>query len=165
MGTVPALSARAVAAETYRDAISHHPAGVAIVTAWDGNAPVGMTVSTVTSHSVAPPTLSCDLALDSATLAVIRSTGGYAIHLLAEDQADLAVRFAARATDRFAGTDWWRWHGLPVLPGVLARFACELHTDIEIGDHALVLGTVTDLDVDPTRRPLVHHRRGFHSVR
>lgn len=153
-----------VAVDTYRDAVSLHAAGVAVVTSVADDEPVGLTVSTFASHSVSPPTISCDLAASSRTLLAIRGARRFAVHLLASDQEEIARRFATRRIDRFAGLDWRYRDGLPALPGVVARFGCDLLTDVEVGDHAVVLGTVTSTDTHPDRRPLVHQARRFHSV-
>lgn len=146
---------------TFRDAIRHQATGVAIITSVDQQAPVGMTVSTVVSHSIDPPTVSCNLALTSSTLAAIRSARRYAVHLLDASQGALALRFADPDVDRFADTDWDWDHDLPVLAGVLARFHCELLADLEVGDHTIVLGTVVHAETDTTRSPLIHHNRQF----
>ena len=148
----------------FTDAVRHHAAGVAVVTSLDLDGPVGMTVSTFASHSVEPPTVSCDLAVTAATLAAIRAERRFVVHLLASHQQELALRFAASGTDRFAGGGW-RWQdGLPVLDDVLAVFTCRLLTEVEVGDHAIVLGTVTDVATDATRTPLVHQDRAFHRI-
>ncbi len=162
--TSTSLTLATVSPSTYRDAISHHAAGVAIVTTAVADEPVGLTVSSVASHSVEPPTLSCDLALTTRTLPALRAQGRFAIHLLAEDQAGLASRFARSGVDRFADTAWQWWEGLPTPEGALANFACEHLADMEVGDHAVVLGTVTAVAVDEQQRPLVHQGRGFHRL-
>jgi flavin reductase (DIM6/NTAB) family NADH-FMN oxidoreductase RutF len=150
-----------VAPAAFRDAISQHAAGVAVVTSVDGSAPVGMTVSTFASHSVDPPTVSCDLAVTSATLAAIRDARRFAVHLLDARQEELALRFASSRVNRFADTRWSWADGLPALDGVLARFACTLLADVEVGDHVVVLGTVTEATADPARTPLIHQDRRF----
>ncbi len=43
--------------EAFRHAFRHHPAGVAVVTADAGDGPAAMTVSSVASVEVDPPTL------------------------------------------------------------------------------------------------------------
>lgn len=149
-----------VAFQDYLDAVARHAAGVTVVTSVRLGRPVGATVSTFASHSVSPPTVSCDLGEDSSTLAAIRSADRFAVHLLADDQSDLALRFAGSG-DRFAGGGWSWDDGLPALVGVVARFACELQTTVHVGDHVVAFGTVTDTLVDENRAPLVHQNRTF----
>lgn len=156
-----AVTDQPVASAVFRDAISHHAAGVAIVTTAGPDGPAGVTVSSLASHSVDPPTLSCNLGVQSATLAAIRWRRRFAVHLVADTQADLAAHFAGRAPDRFAGTTWTWWEGLPALPDVVTSFACELLTEVVVGDHAIILGSVSDTLVTPSQRPLVHQGRDF----
>ena len=152
-----------VATEDYLDAVAQHAAGVAVVTSVEFGRPVGATVSTFASHSIDPPTVSCDLAQDSSTLAAIRRAGRFAVHLLADDQGELAMRFAGRG-DRFAGDGWSLDDGLPAISGVVARFTCELQTTVHVGDHVVVFGTGTDTLIDDDRAPLVHQNRRFRRV-
>lgn len=147
---------------TYRAAVAHHAAGVAIVTSVADERPVGLTVSSFTSHSVDPPTVSCDLAVTTRTLPAIRSAGRFQVHLLSGDQEALATRFAMTDIDRFDDDAWSWWDGLPSLPGVMARFTCELAAEVTVGDHAVVFGTVTGVTLDAARSPLIHQARGFH---
>lgn len=152
-----------VATQDYLDAVARHAAGVTVVTSVEYGHPAGATVSTFASHSIDPPTVSCDLAEDSSTLAAIRRAGRFAVHLLGDDQSEVARRFAGRG-DRFAG-DGWRWDdGLPALMGVVARFACELQTTVHVGDHVVVFGTVSDTLVDDERAPLLHQDRAFRRI-
>ncbi len=153
-----------VDATAYRAAVSQHAAGVAIVTSTADGRPVGMTVSSFASHSIAPPTVSCDLATSSRSLAAIRDHRRFVVHLLDERQEAVAVRFATPDLDRFDAPDW-RWErGLPVLDGTMARFEAELITDVEVGDHAVVLGAVVDVEVAAVARPLIHQDRRFHGL-
>ena len=159
-----AVADQLVTPAAFREAISHHAAGVAVVTTDGPDGPAGVTISSLTSHSVEPPTLSCNLATASATLTAIRWRRRFAVHLLADTQADLATHFAGRAPDRFTGTVWTWWEGLPKLPDVVTSFACDLLTEVAVGDHAIILGTVSAATASPSQRPLVYQRRDFHHI-
>lgn len=159
-----ALTAQPVAPAVFRDAISHHAAGVAVVTTAGADGPAGVTVSSLASHSVDPPSLSCNLGVESATLAAIRWRRRFAVHLLADTQAELAAHFAGRAPERFTGTTWTWWEDLPALPDVVTSLACDLLTEVVVGDHAIILGTVSAATTSPARLPLVHQRRDFHRL-
>lgn len=152
-----------VRTQDYLDAVAQHAAGVTVVTSVEYGRPAGTTVSTFASHSIDPPMVSCDLAENSATLTAIRWADRFAVHLLADDQSELALRFAGRG-DRFAG-EGWSWNdGLPALAGIVARFVCELQTTVHVGDHVVVFGTVTDTLVNEDKAPLLHQNRTFRQV-
>ena len=63
-----------ISAEQFRFAFRSHPAGVAVVTADAGDGPVAMTVSSVASISIDPPTLMFSAsAISSSTPTICRA--------------------------------------------------------------------------------------------
>ncbi|HET9380247.1 MAG TPA: flavin reductase family protein [Streptomyces sp.] len=141
-------------------------AGVSVVTARGEDGPVGMTVSAVTSVSARPPLLLACLREGSRTLAAIREHGVFGVHLLREEQHELAARFASpavTAAGRFAGTEPAEVLGVPVLPGVLAWSVCLLEDVRGYGDHQVVVGRLAAVHVGGGR-PLLWHDRTFRSL-
>ncbi|MEU4051165.1 flavin reductase family protein [Streptomyces olivaceus] len=141
-------------------------AGVAVVTARGDDGPLGMTVSAVTSLSARPPLLLACLRDGSRTLAAVRARRTFAVHLLREEQQDLAGRFASPTTtaaERFAGTDTRQILGVPVLAGSLAWSVCLTEDVRRYGDHHLVVGRVAAVHVG-AGRPLLWHDRRFGSL-
>ncbi|MEU6287778.1 flavin reductase family protein [Streptomyces sp. NPDC046988] len=138
-------------------------AGVTVVTARGEDGPLGMTVSAVTSLSARPPLLLACLRDGSRTLAAVRARRAFAVHLLREEQQDLAGRFASPTTtaaERFAGTDTRQVLGVPVLAGSLAWSVCLTEDVRRYGDHHLVVGRVAAVHVG-AGRPLLWHDRRF----
>lgn len=135
-------------------------AGVTIVTALGDDGPTGMTASSVTSVSLRPPLLLVSLAEHSRTLAAIRSRRAFGVHLLRNDQRDLAERFATYRAGRFPERTGRRVLGVPVLPDVLAWSVCLLDGVHEYGDHTLVIGRVAAAHAG-LGRPLLWHDRAF----
>ncbi|NUP20799.1 MAG: flavin reductase family protein [Streptomyces sp.] len=142
-------------------------AGVSVVTARGEDGPLGMTVSAVTSLSARPPLLLACLRDGSRTLAAVRAHGVLAVHLLREEQYDLAGRFAhptIPAAQRFAGTDTRQVLGVPVIAGALAWSVCLVADVRRYGDHHLVVGQVAAVHVGGGR-PLLWHDRRFRALR
>jgi flavin reductase (DIM6/NTAB) family NADH-FMN oxidoreductase RutF len=139
-------------------------AGVAVVTACGASGWSGTTVSTVTSVSLDPPIMLCCVAHGSRTLGAIRHAARFAIHLLADDQADLARRFSQAPSDssRFVelGYDLRLVHGAPVIAGALAVGWCDLHSISEVGDHVVVFGRLLAVRVG-RGGPLLWHERSY----
>jgi flavin reductase (DIM6/NTAB) family NADH-FMN oxidoreductase RutF len=141
-----------------RAAMGRFGAGVVVVTArHPALGPFGQTASSMASVSLAPPLVLVCLRSNSATLAAIEASWGFAINVLAKPQLGLADRFANGRLSfddvphrRSAHT------GSPLLDGTLVTVECELHELGDGGDHRVVVGRVLalrDAAVDPRRSP------------
>ncbi|MCE0763311.1 flavin reductase [Pseudonocardia kujensis] len=149
----------------FRRVLGHHPTGVCVVTAVgrDGR-PVGVTVGSFTSVSLDPPLVAFLPSKGSRVLETIVEAGRFAVNLLGGDQVELCRRFASRDRDRFDATPWRPSPlGSPLLIDAPAWIDCTLHSVLEIGDHALVVGAVTDLDVERPTAPLMFFQGGYGS--
>jgi 3,4-dihydroxy-2-butanone 4-phosphate synthase len=148
-----------------REVMGHFATGVSVVTARgvDG-APVGTTANAISSVSLDPPLLLACLARGSETLAAIRAEGRFAVNVLAADQRHHSDRFAAKgAAVRAHEVDFDdHAHGVPVLPGALARIACEVEAIHPAGDHEIVVGLAHHLEHgEPGARPLLFYRGSY----
>lgn len=134
----------------FRSAMRHLTAGVSIITAGRGRDITGMTVTSVTSLSVEPPTLLVSINRDASSFPLIRRYGAFGVNILNADQLDVAERFAGRGglkgADRFAGGQWVTGvSGVPLLVGALAAFDCEVEEIVERHSHGIVIGRVRDI--------------------
>ncbi|TDQ53333.1 flavin reductase (DIM6/NTAB) family NADH-FMN oxidoreductase RutF [Actinorugispora endophytica] len=157
----PRTDGTQVSADLFRATLGTHAAGVVIVTAPSPDGPpVGMTATSFTSVSLAPPLVSFYVNAASGTWPGIRDARGFAVNILAEHQHDTAARFATRGVDRFAPPTRWSEgpDGLPLLDGVAAHVLCERHDLLAVGDHWLVVGRVVGAAVDGGTDPLLYHR-------
>lgn len=129
-------------ARHYRNALGAFTTGVTVVTATTPDGPIGMTVNSFTSVSLDPPLVLWSPAKSSSRHAAFTSAGHFAIHVLSADQDLLSARFT-RGGLGFEELFWNQNHeGVPVIPGTLARFECELSSMHDAGDHTLILGRV-----------------------
>ena len=143
-----------------RIVFGQYPTGVTVITALDAyDEPVGMTANSFASVSLSPPLIlwSVDLAGDSHD--VYTTATHFCVHLLAEDQQELANRFANREKDRFAGIDWTKGKfGSPLLPNYLCRIQCQREKVLDGGDHSIILGRVHSIETTDEQKPLVFHQ-------
>lgn len=146
--------------QEFRDLMAGVCAPVTIVTATAEGLPYGTTVSAFASLSLRPPMVTVALDRGSECLSRITATGRFGVNVLARSQDDLALGFARRDTDRFAGVDWHFDHGLPRLDSAPGWLACEVSNVVEGGDHLLLLGTVIHARTTPAP-PLVYGYRTF----
>lgn len=143
---------------TFRDACGRFLTGVTIVTAADAEArPIGMTANAFTSVSLDPPLVLVCVGKSAASHATMVQTDNFAVHVLSDDQEDLSTTFArsaAQGEDKFADLDWDEdEHGVPSLPGSLARMSCRVWDRLDAGDHLVVIGQVLALEVEDAPRP------------
>ncbi|XVU27727.1 flavin reductase family protein [Actinoplanes sp. CA-054009] len=145
---------------TFREVLGHVPTSVAVVTTADGAGPVGMTVGSFTSISLDPPLVGFFADAGSATLTRVGAAGRFCVNVLTHAQHHLCRAFAGRAGDRFRGVEHSPGgNGAPRLSEAVARIECDVDSTVTVGDHVLVVGRVTALDVArPATRPLVFFR-------
>lgn len=148
-----------------RDALGMFATGVTIVTtlAPDGT-PVGLTVNSFNSVSLAPPLVLWSLAHKALSLEVFTQATHYAIHVLTAAQHELAVRFATRNADRWIGTTWHPGKtGVPVLAGAAAVFECASRHQYPGGDHTILVGEVLHSTHHMGGAPLLYHSGLFYT--
>jgi 3-hydroxy-9,10-secoandrosta-1,3,5(10)-triene-9,17-dione monooxygenase reductase component len=150
----------------FRDVFGHFVTGVTIVTAMDGDAPVGMAANSFTSLSLAPPLVLFCVADSSSTWPRIESAGRFAINILGEEHESLSQLFALKGADRFSKVQWRRGiSGAPVLDDAIAYIDCEFEAKHPGGDHQIVVGRVVDVDMRQDARPLVFFKGAYRKIR
>lgn len=132
----------------YRRALGGFATGVAVITTSDGDGGVlGITVNSFTSVSLEPPlVLWClDDASDRRDPFVL--TERFAVNILGADDAALSDRFA-RGEEYWLGADELDPLACdpPRLRHALSRLACTVRQRIQLGDHLVIIGEVTEFD-------------------
>jgi flavin reductase (DIM6/NTAB) family NADH-FMN oxidoreductase RutF len=143
-------SDRVVAAGDFRSAMRHLAGGVSVITVGRGNDITGMTVTSVSSLAVDPPSLVVSINRASSSWPLLKRHGFFGVNILTADQIDVAERFTGKdglkGAERFAGATWTSGaSGVPLLAGALAAIDCEAEDIIERHSHAIVIGRVLDL--------------------
>lgn len=134
----------------FRGAMRHLTGGVSVITAGRGGEITGMTVTSVASLAVDPPTLIVSINRDASSFPLITRLSAFGVNILAADQLDIAERFAGKAglkgADRFVGAEWIAGvSGAPLLVGALAALDCEVEEIIERHSHGIVIGRVREI--------------------
>jgi flavin reductase (DIM6/NTAB) family NADH-FMN oxidoreductase RutF len=155
----------AVPPDLLRTVLRQHAKGVAVITAGMG-APVGFCATSLASLSLDPPLLSFTVGLRSTSWVTMQTARYVMIHLLAENQEQIARRFAGAGPDKFGpATAWHRGpFNLPTLDGVLAWLVLAPGGHVPVGDHTLVIGRVVAAQSATHDRPLIHYDGRFAPV-
>ncbi|MEY8829964.1 flavin reductase family protein [Sedimentitalea sp. XS_ASV28] len=126
----------------YRMALGCFGTGVTVVTTATEDGPLAMTANSFASVSLEPAMVLWCAAKHSKRYNAFANARDYAIHILAEDQMDLAVHFSRVGTD-FSPTSWQPDEaGVPILQGCIARFDCRQTALHDAGDHTIIVGEV-----------------------
>lgn len=145
----------------YKEALASFPSGVTVITALDADGSiVGITASAFSALSLDPALVLFCPSYSSATHPVLAERGHFAIHLLAGHQQDIAYAFASKGKDKAAAIPWQLSElGNPLLEGAVAIIECDLWREYEGGDHAIIVGKVTNLILpsEPATPMLYHH--------
>lgn len=145
MGTIFHPFVADASASDFRGAMRHLTGGVSVITTGRGTEVTGMTVTSVTSLSVDPPTLIVSIRRDASTFPILKRRGVFGVNILNVDQIEIAERFAGKGElkgmDRFAGAKWFRaMTGAPLLVGALSALDCEVEDIIDRHSHGIVVG-------------------------
>ena len=157
-------TASGVDGPTFRRSIARWATGVSVVTARDGDVVAGLTVNSLLSVSLEPPTLLVSLTTEADTTPVIERSRHFGVSLLSSAQQALSERFASavQPAEKFAGVAVHvSPHGIPLLDGALATFECALERSIPAGDHHLLLGRVLAVENGPDGLPLTFYRSRY----
>ncbi|MBS9478706.1 flavin reductase family protein [Ancylobacter radicis] len=153
----------------FRTAMGRTASGVTVVTTDGAAGRGGVTVSSLCSLSMEPPSVLFCLHKDSRVLPTLLENGVFAANILAHDQHRVADSFAGLIAeyreDRFAIADWDALTtGAPLLKGALCRFDCRIASVFGFGTHHIIAGEVMALETAETR-PLVYSNRAYHHLK
>jgi flavin reductase (DIM6/NTAB) family NADH-FMN oxidoreductase RutF len=152
----------------FRNLLARWASGVSVVTSNDNGLLYGVTVSSFSSLSLDPPLVLVCLASANRMVDMIRTTGGFAVSLLASDQRDASNYFAQPGrppTPDFTVVEGeWTPSGQPVIAKALAWMTCETHALLPHGDHTIAIGRVTEARVDDAKEPLLYWSRSYRRI-
>jgi 3-hydroxy-9,10-secoandrosta-1,3,5(10)-triene-9,17-dione monooxygenase reductase component len=154
-----------VTPERFREVLGHVPTPVVVVTAAGAEGPAALAIGSFVSVSLEPLLVGFFPAKTSSSWPIIRSAGRFCVNVLADDQTSLSQAFAARGGDKFANVAWRPGpSGAPVLEDCVVWIDCDLEAEIDAGDHVMVLGKVTALELARDAHALVFHRGDYTST-
>jgi 3-hydroxy-9,10-secoandrosta-1,3,5(10)-triene-9,17-dione monooxygenase reductase component len=151
----------------FKSVMGHFATGVTIVTALEGDTPVGFTAQSFVSLSIDPPLVAVCPALTSTSWPRIAAADGLCINILGADQEALCRGFATPSDDKFAGVGWRPGPstGAPLIEGSLAWIEGRIEATYPAGDHEIVVIAVDEMGEATTEGhphgPLLFYRAGF----
>ena len=147
---------------TLRRVFGAFPTGVVAVAALVGGAPTGLAANSFTSVSLLPALVSVCVAHNSTTWPVLSRVPRIGISVLSAEQFRHGRQLAARSSDRFVDVHWRHSsEGAVFIEEAAAWLDTSVETQVEAGDHNIVVLRVHDLGVDHDVHPLVFHSSQF----
>jgi flavin reductase ActVB len=161
----PRTEARAIDHSAFSRALSKWAAGVTIVTTvTEKGQRWGFTASAFSSLSLDPPLVLVCLDSGADCHTVFDRTHHFAVNILRPTHEALALLFASKGADKFAGGRFTVGEsGVPILPDALASIECRVERRLPGGDHTILIGTVLFSHIEEGR-PLVYYGRAFHEI-
>jgi flavin reductase (DIM6/NTAB) family NADH-FMN oxidoreductase RutF len=136
-----------VAADMFREAFRHHPAGVGVVTACIGGQPVGLAVSSLISLSADPAMVAFSVSNTSGSGSLLLEAETVVVHLLGADHVEVAKTFSTRGVDRFARTSWsYLPTGEPALDDASVRLHGRVSQQVAAGGATVIVVSVDGVD-------------------
>jgi len=143
----------------FRRILGTYPTGVCVVTALDGDRPIGMVIGSFTSVSLDPPLVGFFPDRKSTSWPLIEAAGHFCVNIMGSDQQDVCRAVGAKGDQKFAGVEYRvSDHGLPIIANALTCIECRLYSVTEAGDHWFVLGEVLRLESAREDDPMLFHR-------
>ena len=148
--------------EKFRKVLGHFATGVTVVTTRQrSGAPWGFTVNSFTSVSLSPPLILLCVDHGIESFRVMAEAEHFAVNFLAEDQEDVARRFATKSADRFRNLAYSEGgHGSPLLAGCLGFVECRKIASHPHGDHTIIIGQVLEAEAHGGN-PLLFYRSSY----
>ena len=150
----------------FLSAFSLHPAGVAVITGLTPEgSPVGFTATSLASFSAEPPRASFNIAQHASSYPAVGVGSRLLLHVLAENQVDVARIMAGDHDARFTGDHWAPDHrGLPLIHNVRAVLEAHVVAVNPVGSNSSIVVEIDGGDTNTSCAPLVYVERRYHSV-
>jgi flavin reductase (DIM6/NTAB) family NADH-FMN oxidoreductase RutF len=145
--------------------MGHFASGVTIMTTTASGRMHGMTVSAFSSQSLDPLLILVSVERSTEMHKLLMASRTFAINILGEHGEGTARFFADNA--RLKGPEFVEgaYHlgvsGAPLLNEAVAYLEATVESTLHAGDHSIIVGRVTALEVRSDDEPLVYFRSGY----
>jgi flavin reductase (DIM6/NTAB) family NADH-FMN oxidoreductase RutF len=148
-----------------KSALRMIPYGLFLLTAKNGEDVASATVNWVTQTSFKPPLVAVGIKQDGHPYEVVKAAGAFAVHVIGEDQKDVAQTFfgsvAPEGNKLGPLTFTSKTTGAPIVNELPAYWECRLVTIVEEGDHHVFVGEVVDAGINNDKRAILMRDTGW----
>jgi flavin reductase (DIM6/NTAB) family NADH-FMN oxidoreductase RutF len=151
------------AGDALKAAFRRHASGVAIITTKSGSGePVGFTATSMTSLGSNPAMVTFNVARGSSSWPALSKATHLALHMLGENNLQLARKMAEDHTKRFSDSDWeFSEFGLPVFGQATAVLFVKVREFHPIEQNAVFITEVVSGKLGANDRALLYTQRSY----
>ena len=154
--------------DDFKKVLGSFPSGVTVTACFDISGKLyGMTASSFCSVSLEPKLVLMCPSKRAECHDVLTKAKYFSVHILCEEQTDLAWRFASTDKQRMHSIEVQRSpRGAPIFKGCLASIECTQFACYDGGDHSILVGQVEYCEPPLNNgRPLVYCRGKMDSLK
>lgn len=153
-----------VSSTDYKNAMRHLAGTPCVITAAHQGQRSGLTASSVTSVTIEPAELLVCINQTASAWPLIEKSGRFGVNILSYEQLAVAERFAGvgglKGAERYQGADWVEHNGVWLLVQAPAAIVCRVAEIIVRHSHAMVLGSVEHVQLQPSEDPALLYWQG-----
>jgi|SRR5699024_2169328 len=131
----------------FRDAMGKFATGITVVSMYDKDETIGMTVNAFMSISLDPMLVAVSIDEGASMYDKLTVQQSFGISMLNETQEDLSLYFA-RQKELDYDVNFIEQSRVPVIKDALAKLSCEVVQEVEAGDHTIVIAKVNDITIN-----------------
>jgi flavin reductase (DIM6/NTAB) family NADH-FMN oxidoreductase RutF len=142
--------------------------GIYVVSAHSGQDDNAFVANWLSQCSFDPPLIMVSIQTRSRTLAMIRASGFFAVHVLATGQREFAGMLGKSSRSNMHKLKNVRWHpsavtGCPILDDTLGYVECRVESELPAADSVIMLGEVINAEMlgEEEFVPLTMKETGF----
>ena len=150
----------------FRHCMGRFSTGVTVITTIiENKIPCGMTINSFTSLSLDPPLVLFNVDKNAHNHDNFANCKSFTVNILSEEQADISQRFAHPST-----LDWNKINytnninDTPKIDGCIAYIACTKEQIYAGGDHSIIIGRVTDMNIASEENPLIYFKGKYRKI-
>lgn len=143
----------------FREIMGRFATGVTIMTTVDQGNPVGLTINSLTSVSLTPPTILFCLGKTRSVSSAFTKCEQFIVNILAQDQRDVSSYFSQSfSSNSIINKNFFENSEKGTLKGTLGYLVCKKENMIPVGDHFIIIGHVIEIVRGEEKDPLVFFR-------
>ena len=156
----------AVEPKELRATFGQFSTGVCVASCVHDGQPIGMTINSLSSVSLAPALLQWNIQKDSDCFDAFIQAEQFSISVLTEQQQQLSNRYAQKGGHLLSGEDLEHGsQGLPIIAGALATFECQRWAVYPGGDHEIIIGAIQSTTRASEAKPLLFYAGKYRTLR